>query len=408
MKKAASPEYEHILAKYYEQAARADEGSALEAPRGLFAALLKKSDWEHRLQTIDLSDLIVIAEDAGIKEAGDLAGERPAAIRGRLVPQIVKIGRDRLLDASLAEISARGASADAVAKDEASPQAQQELALGWFFQSPAPTDWLRAWPVAPRLLPRDLDELSAGELKERGGGALMKDGKKVQRDFLRDVVVADTRWATVLYTGLQMDTEDIKILFAYLALLYHSIGGELDRLDTRSDITLKTRIGAAIRISGKANATPYYLKHRAALQRWSTARMSIISKDRGEEIVKSIINYEGGVAATGEVTITFNAYFARKMMERGGMQLLDIKRLCALRSPGAVMLCGFVESQAGAVWRGSWRTIAGVLNLSGMQDKEQRRRIKEAIKELVAAGWLLGTSGLAKDTITLQKAGVKK
>lgn len=269
----------------------------------------------------------------------------------------------------------------AAIREDVAPKGKPAPEQGWMSVAPMPRDLCRCSPFFP---------LNRNQLK--------------QRDFLEKLVISQSSWGTVTYTGPRLSVYEEDVLLAVLAVLDARHRPEATTEDGRQAFTYKGPTRPLIQALGYRHPSKdHYARFHRALELLTATALKITTK-AGSWAMTNIV-----AAAFGQgedISITVNPYF-HEMYAAGSVTLLDVPTRLKLSGEVAKALHRFVSSHRDQKWGPSHvLTLAGALNVNHDQPlKETRRQLKTAITALVKAGVLDGrASGIKGDMVTLTKA----
>lgn len=267
----------------------------------------------------------------------------------------------------------------AAVRQDVAPKGKAAPEQGWMTVAPMPRDLCRCSPFFP---------LNRNQLK--------------QRDFLEELVIAQSSWGRVTYTGPRLSVYEEDVLLAVLAVLDAQYRPETVTEDGRKAFTYKGPIRPLIQALGYPRPSKAeYARFRRALRFLMATALEITTK-KGSWATTNIVSAAFGKGE--DICITVNPYF-HEMYAAGSITLLDVSTRLKLSGDVAKALHRFVSSHRDPRWQGHVLTLAGALNLNPDQlPKETRRQIKRAVVALVKAGVLDGRiSGLKGDVVILAR-----
>lgn len=325
-------------------------------------------------------------------------------------------------------------------------QLLQALASG---SSVAPA-WLAAWR-RERDLPADAQE-QAAEIRQAVAAAPaeqetlfrwcgfptdmtrvspfypMQPNELGQRPFMRDSLITSASWGEIRYTGPKLSIHEEDALLALLAILESVTQYRKETtLEERKTYTYTGPIlplwrlmyGAKTKTGkDKKPSSADYKRLVSSLELLGVAgvKLSIAagktkSGKKREPRYTSLSSMLSNVAWDEEkkvLSATINPFFYETYYA-GAVTLLDVQKRMEISGSIAKSLYRFVQSHKAQnpLWAGHFLTLAQVLNMDIEQPaKTTRKRIKEAINELVKQGILDKGSRLLKtDIVTLFRAG---
>jgi len=267
----------------------------------------------------------------------------------------------------------------AAIREEVAPKGKLAPEQGWINFAPIPRDLCRCSPFFP---------LNRNQLKLRA--------------FLEELVVAQSSWGTVTYTGPRLSIYEEDVLLAVLAVLDAQHRPETITEDGKRAFTYKGPIRPLIQALGYSKPSKAeYTRFRRALRLLMATAMEINTK-AGSWATTNIV---AAVFGKGEnISITVNPYF-HEMYGQGAVTLLDVPTRLKLSGQIARAMHRFICSHRDLRWQGHFLTLAGALNVGvDAPHFEIRRQLKTAITALVKAGVLEArTSGIKGDIVTLTR-----
>lgn len=250
---------------------------------------------------------------------------------------------------------------------------------GWMSVAPMPRDLCRCSPFFP---------LNRNQLK--------------QRDFLEKLVISQSSWGVVTYTGPRLSVYEEDVLLAVLAILDAMHRPEATTEDGRQAFTYKGPIRPLIQALGyKHPSKDHYARFHRAFELLTATSLKITTK-AGTWAMTNIVAATFGQGE--DISITVNPYF-HEMYAAGSITLLDVPTRLKLSGEVAKALHRFVSSHRDPKWQGHFLTLAGALNVSlDAPHFEIRRQLKTAITALVKVGVLDGrASGIKGDVATVTR-----
>ena len=284
--------------------------------------------------------------------------------------------------------------AEAIRQEVAAAPPEQTILAQW---CGFPTDMTRCSPFFP-MNPREL-------------------GK---RDYLEDFVITSASWGEIIYSGPKLSTYEEDVLIVLLAVLDgQSQYRTVTEAEDRKTYTYRGPILPLLRLlhrNEKPNSS-YYKRLVAALKRMMSAvvELSISAgktksgKHRAPR-KRQIVNMLSGAfwdEDKKELTVTVNPFFYETYMA-GTVTLLDVAKRVGLKGVIAKALYRFVQShRKNTVFVGHFLTLSDALNMDREQPaKTTRKRLKEAISELIRQGILTKKSRfIEQDIICLERTG---
>jgi len=279
---------------------------------------------------------------------------------------------------------------------------EAELKQQWLPFAPMPTPLCRVSPFFP---------MAKQNLKNR--------------EYIEDMVISDNAWGYLSYKGPKLSVFDEDILLAVLALLDSSKHAGLVQTDLGETTTYKGKFSELLKLTCLTDTGINRTRIKKSLDRLSTCAVELAVYERtgkrsGKKrkvtlhVVKSLVSLYVWNKETKELRLTINPFF-RQFYLQERVTALDVLRRSELKSPIAKALFRFLSSHRGDTWKGHFLTLARALNMDlDNSDKQLRRLLKNAIKELVTKGFLSGESGIigsgkSPNVVNLvRKSGVKK
>ena len=267
----------------------------------------------------------------------------------------------------------------AAINEDVAPKGKLPPERAWLNFAPMPRDLCRSSPFFP---------LNRNQLNERA--------------FMDELVVAQSSWGSVKYTGPRLSIYEEDVLLAVLAVLDAQHRPETITEDGKRAFTYKGPIRPLIQALGYSKPSKAeYARFRRALRFLMATALEINTK-KGSWATTNIVS---AVFGKGEdISITVNPYF-HEMYGTGSITLLDVPTRLKLSGQIAKAMHRFACSHRDLRWQGHFLTLAGALNVStDAPHFEIRRQLKTAITALAKAGVLDGrTSGIKGDIVTLTK-----
>lgn len=270
----------------------------------------------------------------------------------------------------------------AAIREDVAPKGKPAPEQGWMTVAPMPRDLCRCSPFFP---------LNRNQLK--------------RRDFLEKLVISQSSWGTVTYTGPRLSVYEEDVLLAVLAVLDARHRPEATTEDGKQAFTYKGPTRPLIQALGyKHPSKDHYARFHRALELLTATALTIKTKG-GSWAMTNIV-----AAAFGQgedISITVNPYF-HEMYATGSVTLLDVSTRLKLSGEVAKALHRFISSHRDPRWQGHFLTLAGALNLDVSQEAFRvRDQIRKAITALVKAGVLDGrASGIKGDLATLARTKI--
>lgn len=236
------------------------------------------------------------------------------------------------------------------------------------------------------------------------------------RPLLRGLVITESSWGKILYSGAKLSTYEEDVLYAILALLNSPENRFITEIDGAPTYTYKGPLRQILRLLGYEKTGKENYKrvlNAIELMQMTSLRMEINARtSRGKHKLKSVsmsnmISFAKWDEEEKELRVTINPYFYEIYMA-GQVTRINLEIRSKLRSPVAKSLMRFVESHQDATWTGNMYKLAQSLNLDLNQPAyEIKRTLKAAITALIAQKVLLGGkngSGLDGVEVTLVRA----
>lgn len=270
-----------------------------------------------------------------------------------------------------------------------------------------------------------------------------------RREFLQDHLITSANWGEIRYTGPKLSTYEEDALLALLAILEHQSqyrrpvflyeakteydleGGYKEKTHTTDQpiagITRKTYsyTGPLLPLwrlmygdttkSGqpKKPNRQDYKRLVSALKRLTVAGVELAIAAR-TKTGKRNTRYTSMSSMLSNVfwdeekkllSVTINPFFYETYYA-ATVTLMDVQRRMALSGGIAKSLYRFIQSHQKPEWTGHFLTLAAALNMDRDQPaKTMRKRLKEAISELIKHGILTKQSRMMKqDIVTLTRA----
>ena len=248
------------------------------------------------------------------------------------------------------------------------------------------------FPFAP--LPRDLCRISPFfPLSQKS----LKD-----REY-KKIIVTETAWGKIEYTGPILSTYEEDVFIILLALINYRDVKEIEGKRTYSYVgpILPILKLLGYKKVGKTN----YRRILSSLDILAKASFKMIIKKRGWNVTNMITFFKWDEIEK-KLYVTINPYFYEIYIKRR-YTLQDVKLRAKLSSPSAKALLRFISSHS-TKWQGHYLTLAHALNLNLDQPKKKiKNLIKKSVNELIKTGVLENTSGFLKENkevIRLQKS----
>ena len=233
------------------------------------------------------------------------------------------------------------------------------------------------------------------------------------RPLLRGLVITESPWGKILYSGAKLSTYEEDVLYAILSLLNSPENRTITEIDGAPTYTYRGPLRPILRLLGyEKTGKENYKRILSAIElmQMSSLRIEIKARtSRGKHKLKSVsmsnmISFAKWDEEEKELRVTVNPYFYEIYMA-GHCTLIDLKTRSKLKSPVAKSLMRFVESHQDATWVGNMYKLAQSLNLDLNQPAyEIKRTLKAAITSLITQKVLVGGkngSGLDGVEVTL-------
>lgn len=288
-------------------------------------------------------------------------------------------------------IEAQAQEAAQALHQEAGQQAGEPI-QAWLPICPMPTDLCRVSPFFP------IDKASMGH-----------------REYLEDLVITETAWGKISYTGPRLSTYDEDALMAILALLDDAKHRQSSLVDGAKTYSYRGPLLPVLRLMGLSTGKANYTRIKSSLRRLVATALELEifkrSKAGKRKVAKShmtnILSAARWDEDKQELTVTVNPFFF-EAYSQGTVTRLDVLRRVELKSPIAKALYRFIQSHRDDRWQGHYLTLAAALNLDeNLPQFKKRDRIRTAVRRLVEAKALTTASGFKKDSpdvVTLIRA----
>lgn len=254
----------------------------------------------------------------------------------------------------------------------------------WLPYTPIPTDLCRCSPFFP-LKGRDLGYAT--------------------RSYLDDVVITDSSWGKLKYSGKKLSTYDEDALLAILFMVHLS---NCDKELRSRNIPLNSYSGGVrqiFKMMGIENPSAnHYERFRQSLHLLYKATLEF-SKDKGKKSSTLLfrffedVYYESSLQQRRGRKINFlHVSLSEKFLALSGGDLrgtyLFFRERASLKSPTAKCLHRFVRSQKAGVLKYHMNTLRDVLNLNpDATIKKTKQILTNSIREMVRVGLLKDGSG---------------
>jgi hypothetical protein len=290
---------------------------------------------------------------------------------------------ERIIQRSLEEQAKDGAKE---IREQIAPGGELPPQQMWLPVAPMPTDMCRVSPFFP-MARQDL----------------------AHRNFIRDMVITDSSWGQILFTGPKLSTYEEDVLNAVLAILNEVSFRRKTEHEGKQTYTYQGPLLPILRLINpnvKKFANNHYKRAISALELMAVSAIKLVVYKRlkgGKPKVASweimnLLSYAKWDEDKKELTVTVNPFFYENFA-RKSVTLLDVIQRAELRSPIAKSLHRFVMSHKGNVWEGHFLTLAQTLNLNMEQpNKKTKQQIKQAVKKLVDQKLLEADSGIARNS----------
>lgn len=278
---------------------------------------------------------------------------------------------DKLTDPELKKVFERiGATIEAdaqkVGAEIRTELSERKTALQmWLPMCPMPTDLCRVSPFFP---------LNRNELDERS--------------YIKEMVITQTSWGEILYSGPVLSVYDEDVLVAVLAILDHLESRETIEHEGRTTYQYTGPVLPILKMMGHKTPGKKDYEHLfGSLRLMATAAVRLIigNKKGTKEKAWTMSNIVSRISVdekTKVLTVVINPYFY-EIYAKGNVTRIDVERRMRLKSAIAKALYRFVMSHRDPEWSGHMLTLAAALNLATNRPLPQvRRLIKKAIKDL--------------------------
>lgn len=276
--------------------------------------------------------------------------------------------------------------AQAVGAAQELHQAAEKLAgepvQAWLPICPMPTDLCRVSPFFP------MDKRSINS-----------------REYLEDLIITETAWGRISFTGPRLSTYDEDALMAILALLDDKFSRQENVVEGAKTYTYKGPLLPVLRLMGLTGQGADYSKVKASLQRLTVTALKLEifkrSKNGKRTVTKSQMANILACAQWDEerqgLTVTINPFFHETYIQ-GSVTRIDVLRRAKLRAPVAKSLYRFMQSHRENRWQGHFLTLSAALNLDEQLPLFKKRdRIRTAIRRLTEAKLLTKGSGFKRE-----------
>lgn len=250
---------------------------------------------------------------------------------------------------------------------------------GWVSFAPVPSDLCRVSPFFP-----------------------MSKAEIAKRPYIEDLVISQSSWGELRYTGQKLDTFTEDVFLAVLALIDDP--SERTRVEVAGLPTTAWTgpVGQILALMGLTDGAANYAHVRRSFKHMRATTFEIQLKTGRIEGCGLLAGYSFDLK-TKHTTVTVDPVF-HGLYSRGSVTKLDVERRAAL--PGAVAKCvyRFVMSHKNDRWEGHWMTLARAINLPlDRPDKKLRHALRTAFAALVKAG-VLKVGKLDGDIVTTVRA----
>lgn len=271
-------------------------------------------------------------------------------------------------------------------KEQIAPDGRLPPQQMWLPCAPMPTDMCRVSPFFP-----------------------MARQALGQRNFIRDMVITDSSWGQILFTGPKLSTYEEDVLNAVLAILDTVSFRRKTEHEGKQTYTYQGPLLPLLRLINpnvKKFAKNHYKRVLSALELMTVSAIKLVVYKRTKTgkpkaaswEIMNLLSYAKWDEEKKEVKITINPFFYENFA-RGSVTLLDVIQRAELRSPIAKSLHRFIMSHKGNVWEGHFLTLAPSLNMDLDQpQKKTKQQIKQAVKKLVDHKLLETDSGISHNS----------
>lgn len=238
--------------------------------------------------------------------------------------------------------------------------------------------------------------------------------------FVPDMLIAQTAWGEIRYSGIMLSTFDEDILLALLAVLR-----ELSARAGQYDWTYEGPARPLLTLLLNRHPSKRdYDRFVEALKRLSTCTLELVAYARTarrrrrprRRVITPLISLLDIDLEQRHVRIALNPYFVQVYQAHKSVALVDVLKRSKLRSQVAKAIYRFVMSHRSRKWEGHYLTLAAAVNLypgppyirksAGWKTRQNiRRNISSAIRELIRHGILAADSRLKGDIVRLHRAG---
>jgi len=251
-------------------------------------------------------------------------------------------------------------------------------------------------PIAP--LPTDLCRVSPFYPLDKDALA--------HREYFEDLIITETSWGRISYTGPKLSTYDEDCLLGMLALLDEAKHRHKSQTPNgETTYTYKGPLLPLLRLMGLNTSQRTYDRVRRSLKRMTATALELEIYKRStsgkrkvdKRLVNSILSAAYWDEEKKTLIVTINSYFY-EAYNQGFVTRLDMLRRVELKSPIAKSLYRFVQSHRDDRWQGHYLTLATSLNLEEtLPNYKKKDRIRAAVKRLQATKLLTKKSGFHKD-----------
>jgi hypothetical protein len=240
--------------------------------------------------------------------------------------------------------------------------------------------------------------------------------KLKDRVYIEKMVITETAWGFLTFTGPKLSTFDEDALYAVLALLDGSKERETIPAGDTEAYSYRGPLAPLLKLMGLKDAGLNRSRVKDSLMRLLTSAVEIAVYERTHErsgkkrkvakyAAKNILSFyewdESGPKP--RLVITVNPFF-REFYLQERVTPLDVLRRAELKSPISKALYRFIQSHRNPKWGPAhYLTLAKSLNLDLDQPERQlRRQIKTAIQDLTTRNILTDESKFeGKDLVVL-------
>ncbi len=242
-----------------------------------------------------------------------------------------------------------------------------------------------------------------------------------ERQYIRDLIITNSSWGEIKYTGAKLSTYEEDVLMAILAILDSAKNRHITEIEGENTYTYKGPLLPILKLIGYTKYGKTNYNHiLAALELMTATCIKLTAYKRTSRGKRKKVMVMGDNIVTHykwdeeirELTVTVNPYFYECYVA-GSVTLLDAMMRAKIKSPIAKSLYRFMQSHRENIWQGHFLTLSNALNIDNNQpDKEIKRYIKRAVSELIQKELLSSESGFLaadkKEIIKLIRQQTKK